>query len=146
MGWPLDCDSWVSPTCPQPFFNGGSGDDAGLRGLKTSMSLIPLFPIAASPSLPLALHRLALTPSARLAKYYRLVPRDEPIGGCRPRAISLYHPPRRSVAQAWIVDELVTAGVIGTRLAILDPIDTDENSMLARQGAPTIGKNINLLA
>lgn len=76
------------------------------------MSLIPLFPIAASPSLPLALYRIAHTPSARLAIQYILRP--------RPFLVPPHSVYNRSLGQALAVDRLVTGGIAGTELRILD--------------------------
>lgn len=86
------------------------------------MSRIPLYPIAASPSLSLALFRLAHTPTARLAINYILRPRRLPLVPTRPyeRSLGAALTLGRSLGTALEVDRYVTGGIIGTQLAILD--------------------------
>lgn len=126
------------------------------------MSLKPLTPLAASPSLPLALQRLAHTPAARLSINYLLRNR---LMFADPRAVSLavrqcrvpfapacYEPPVGvcypflPIGEEWYLDRLVTGGIIGTRLHILDRQETLPTERLEQWGAPTIGKNVDLHA
>lgn len=125
------------------------------------MSLKPLTPLAASPSLPLALQRLAYTPAARLAINYLLRSRlflDDPRGvslavrQCRaPFPPACYEPPCGvynpflPLGEELYVDRLVTGGIIGTRLHILDR-EKLPTERLEQWGAPTIGKNVDLHA
>lgn len=126
------------------------------------MSLRPLYPGYASPSLPLALQRIARTPAARLAINYLLSPRrqlDCPLGvslavrQCRvPFPPVCYEPPcgvvdpfQIPLGEALYIDRLVTGGIIGTRLAILDRLRFP-TERLEHWGAPTVGKNVDLQA
>jgi hypothetical protein len=104
---------------------------------------LPLFPIAASPSLPFALQRLARTPTARLAINYLL--RRQ---GCPPQAASspAAPVPYRCLGAALYVDRLVSGGIIGTRLNLGPCPQPLPEAPLEPNGEPTIGKNIDLTA
>lgn len=127
------------------------------------MSLKPLSPLAASPSLPLALQRITHTPAARLAINYLLRNRlllDQrcdvslAVRQCRiPFPPGCYLPPcgviqpfEQPLGVELYLDRLVTGGIIGTRLAILDREEYLPTERCEQWGAPTIGKNVDMHA